>query len=237
MSRRSFLITCEHAGNFVPANYRYLFLGNEAVLDTHRGIDIGAGALAENLADSLKLPLYVNVVSRLLIDSNRSKFNPELYSEFSKTLDPVVKKFLMKKYYTAYRQQVYEWIKERARKTDSVVHLSIHTFTPVLKGEVRSADIGILYDEKREPEAKISKQLVNELGIFAPQFVTKHNYPYLGTADGFTTYLRKEFRPQNYSGIEIEVNNKYHGKPEMEEIKKALQSAVRSVMSEEAALC
>jgi len=221
----------------VPANYRYLFLGNEAVLDTHRGIDIGAGALAENLADSLKLPLYVNVVSRLLIDSNRSKFNPELYSEFSKTLDPVVKKFLMKKYYTAYRQQVYEWIKERARKTDSVVHLSIHTFTPVLKGEVRSADIGILYDEKREPEAKISKQLVNELGIFAPQFVTKHNYPYLGTADGFTTYLRKEFRPQNYSGIEIEVNNKHHSKPQMEEIKKALQSAVRSVMSEEAALC
>ena len=237
MSRRSFLITCEHAGNFVPANYRYLFLGNEAVLDTHRGIDIGAGALAENLADSLKLPLYVNVVSRLLIDSNRSKFNPELYSEFSKTLDPVVKKFLMKKYYTAYRQQVYEWIKERARKTDSVVHLSIHTFTPVLKGEVRSADIGILYDEKREPEAKISKQLVNELGIFAPQFVTKHNYPYLGTADGFTTYLRKEFRPQNYSGIEIEVNNKHHSKPQMEEIKKALQSAVRLVMSEEAALC
>ena len=237
MSRRSFLITCEHAGNFVPANYRYLFLGNEAVLDTHRGIDIGAGALAENLADSLKLPLYVNVVSRLLIDSNRSKFNPELYSEFSKTLDPVVKKFLMKKYYTAYRQQVYEWIKERARKTDSVVHLSIHTFTPVLKGEVRSADIGILFDEKREPEAKISKQLVNELGVFAPQFVTKHNYPYLGTADGFTTYLRKEFRPQNYSGIEIEVNNKHHSKPQMEEIKKALQSAVRSVMSEEAALC
>ncbi|PWL29763.1 N-formylglutamate amidohydrolase [uncultured Roseivirga sp.] len=237
MSRRSFLITCEHAGNFVPANYRYLFLGNEAVLDTHRGIDIGAGALAENLADSLKLPLYVNVVSRLLIDSNRSKFNPELYSEFSKTLDPVVKKFLMKKYYTAYRQQVYEWIKERARKTDSVVHLSIHTFTPVLKGEVRSGDIGILYDEKREPEAKISKQLVNELGIFAPQIVTKHNYPYLGTADGFTTYLRKEFRPQNYSGIEIEVNNKHHSKPQMEEIKKALQSAVRSVMSEEAALC
>lgn len=237
MSRRSFLITCEHAGNFVPANYRYLFLGNEAVLDTHRGIDIGAGALAENLADSLKLPLYVNVVSRLLIDSNRSKFNPELYSEFSKTLDPVVKKFLMKKYYTAYRQQVYEWIKERARKTDSVVHLSIHTFTPVLKGEVRSADIGILYDEKREPEAKIARQLVSELGIFAPQFVTKHNYPYLGTADGFTTYLRKEFRPQNYSGIEIEVNNKHHSKPQMEEIKKALQSAVRSVMSEEAALC
>lgn len=237
MSRRSFLITCEHAGNFVPANYRYLFLGNEAILETHRGIDIGAGSLAEYLADSLKVPLYVNVISRLLIDSNRSKFNPELYSEFSKTLDPVVKKFLMKKYYTAYRQQVYEWIKDHARKTDSVVHISVHTFTPVLKGEVRTADVGILFDESREPEAKISKQLMAELGIFAPQFISKPNYPYLGTADGFTTYLRKEFRAQNYTGIEIEVNNKHHGKPQMDEIKKALQSAIKSVMSEEAALC
>lgn len=237
MSRRSFLITCEHAGNYVPSNYRYLFLGNEAVLETHRGIDIGAGQLAEQLADSLKLPLYVNMISRLLIDSNRSKFSPELYSEFSKSLDPVVKKFLMKKYYTAYRQQVYEWIKEHARKTDAVVHISIHTFTPVLKGKVRKADIGILYDESHEPEAKISHQLVKELEAFAPQFITKHNYPYLGTADGFTTYLRKEFREQNYSGIEIEVNNKHHGKPEMEQIKKALLSALKSVMSEEAALC
>ena len=237
MSRRSFLITCEHAGNYVPSNYRYLFLGNEAVLETHRGIDIGAGQLAEQLADSLKLPLYVNMISRLLIDSNRSKFSPELYSEFSRSLDPVVKKFLMKKYYTAYRQQVYEWIKEHARKTDAVVHISMHTFTPVLKGEVRKADIGILYDESREPEAKIAQQLVHELEAVAPHFVTKHNYPYLGTADGFTTYLRKEFRAQNYSGIEIEVNNKHHGKPEMEQIKKALLSALKSVMSEEAALC
>lgn len=237
MSRRSFLITCEHAGNYVPSNYRYLFIGNEAILETHRGYDIGAGPLAEYLADSLKLPLYVNMISRLLVDSNRSKFNPELYSEFSKTLDPVVKKFLIKKYYTAYRQQIYEWIKEHAKKTDAVVHISMHTFNPVLKGEVRTADIGVLYDESREPEAKISKQLMAELGTYAPQFVTKPNYPYLGTADGFTTYLRKEFRPQNYSGIEIEVNNKHHGKPEMEEIKKAMYSAMKSVMSEEAALC
>ncbi|WP_420388353.1 N-formylglutamate amidohydrolase [Roseivirga sp.] len=237
MSGRSFLITCEHAGNYVPGNYRYLFLGNEAILDTHRGYDIGAGPLAEYLADSLKLTLYVNMVTRLLVDSNRSKFNPEIYSEFSRSLDPVVKKFMTKKYYTAYRQQVYEWIKDRARKTDQVVHISIHTFTPVLKGEVRKADIGVLYDEKREPEARIAGTMANELSALAPQLTTRHNYPYLGTADGFTTYLRREFRPQNYSGIEIEVNQKHHGKAEMEEVKRALKGAIASIMSEEAAVC
>ncbi|WP_305982209.1 N-formylglutamate amidohydrolase [Roseivirga thermotolerans] len=237
MSGRSFLMTCEHAGNYVPANYRYLFLGHEAILETHRGYDLGAGPLAEYLADTLKLPLYVNMITRLLVDSNRSKFNPELYSEFSRSLDPVVKKFLLKKYYTAYRQQVYDWVKEHARKTDSVVHISMHSFTPVLKGETRKADIGILYDDNREPEARIARQLVADLQLNAPQFVTMHNYPYLGTADGFTTYLRKEFRPKNYSGIEIEVNQKYHNRPEMEDIKKALQGALKSVMSEETALC
>ena len=36
----------------------------------------------------------------------------------------------------------------------------------------------------------------------------RYNYPYLGKADGFTTYLRKQF-PTNYMGIEIEVNQKF----------------------------
>ncbi|MEO8932838.1 MAG: N-formylglutamate amidohydrolase, partial [Xanthomarina sp.] len=36
----------------------------------------------------------------------------------------------------------------------------------------------------------------------------RFNYPYLGKADGFTSYLRKQF-PKNYLGIEIEVNQKF----------------------------
>ena len=39
-------------------------------------------------------------------------------------------------------------------------------------------------------------------------FNVRHNYPYLGKMDGFTTYLRKKF-PKNYVGIEIEINQKY----------------------------
>jgi hypothetical protein len=36
----------------------------------------------------------------------------------------------------------------------------------------------------------------------------RFNYPYLGKADGFTTFMRKQF-PKNYIGIEIEVNQKF----------------------------
>ena len=80
MSRRSFLITCEHAGNFVPANYRYLFLGNEAVLDTHRGIDIGAGALAENLAEHGGFGLEKSSLEPIWVDECDRSVNHSLSS-------------------------------------------------------------------------------------------------------------------------------------------------------------
>jgi len=35
------------------------------------------------------------------------------------------------------------------------------------------------------------------------------NRPYLGSSDGHTTSLRKEFGGESYLGIEIEVNQKY----------------------------
>ncbi|MBU2938472.1 hypothetical protein KO494_02870 [Lacinutrix sp. C3R15] len=36
----------------------------------------------------------------------------------------------------------------------------------------------------------------------------RYNYPYLGKADGFTTYLRKQDY-KNYIGIELEINQKH----------------------------
>ncbi len=36
----------------------------------------------------------------------------------------------------------------------------------------------------------------------------RRNYPYLGKADGFTTYLRRRFLPCDYAGIELEVNQR-----------------------------
>ena len=38
----SFLFTCEHGGNRIPAPYRRLFRGQRALLDSHRGYDPGA---------------------------------------------------------------------------------------------------------------------------------------------------------------------------------------------------
>ena len=41
MDKTSILITSEHGGNEVPANYNSLFLGYDDLLNSHRGLDIG----------------------------------------------------------------------------------------------------------------------------------------------------------------------------------------------------
>jgi predicted N-formylglutamate amidohydrolase len=42
----TFIITCEHGGNRVPAPYRPLFRGQQALLDSHRGYDPGSLVMA-----------------------------------------------------------------------------------------------------------------------------------------------------------------------------------------------
>jgi hypothetical protein len=37
----------------------------------------------------------------------------------------------------------------------------------------------------------------------------RRNYPYQGKADGFTTFLRRQFASDQYAGIEIEVNQRW----------------------------
>ena len=44
------LITCEHGGNRIPARYRPLFRRHRAALESHRGYDPGALAVARDIA-------------------------------------------------------------------------------------------------------------------------------------------------------------------------------------------
>ena len=52
------LLTCEHGGNRVPAEFARLFRGKRNLLDSHRGYDPGALELARTCARRLKVPLH-----------------------------------------------------------------------------------------------------------------------------------------------------------------------------------
>ena len=57
------LVTCEHGGNRIPAPYAALFRGHEAILQSHRGYDPGAAALARALAAACAASLVLASVT------------------------------------------------------------------------------------------------------------------------------------------------------------------------------
>jgi predicted N-formylglutamate amidohydrolase len=203
------LVTCEHGGNRIPPRYRPLFAGFEAQLETHRGYDPGALALARQMARALAAPLFVSTTSRLLIDLNRSPGHPKLYSEATRNAPAVVRREILGSYYLPYRSRVEAHIADAIARGSRVIHLSSHSFTPVLDGAVRNADVSLLYDPSRAGETALCRRWQAGLEAQAPALKVRRNYPYTGKSDGLTAYLRRRFPADAYVGIELEINQKH----------------------------
>jgi predicted N-formylglutamate amidohydrolase len=200
------IVTCEHGGHRFPKKFSGLFKKIGRLLHSHRGYDQGALTLAKKLSRELKAPFYFSTCTRLLIDLNRSPHNPKRFSEITNRLSAPDKKVLQKTYYLPYREEVESAVMKHVRRGEQVLHLSVHTFTPVLHGEIRNADVGFLYDPSRKAEAAFCRSLQRVFGELDPGLRTRRNYPYRGTADSFTSHLRKRFPEESYLGIELEVN-------------------------------
>jgi len=202
-------LTCEHAGNDVPAAYGPLFVGHEHLLPTHRGWDPGALQLAEEMAERFSAPLYYETTTRLLVDLNRSLTRPDLHSEASRDLPPAERDAILDAHYHPHRRTVLAAVAAAVAGGARVVHLASHSFTPELDGEVRVADIGLLYDPQRPGEVAFSTAWLEALSARDPTLRLRRNYPYLGTGDGLQTALRRLHAADRYIGVELEVNQRY----------------------------
>ena len=202
------IITCEHGGNKIPKVYQYLFEDDISILQTHKAYDPGALELAKAISKKRNY-FFFSETSRLLVELNRSPYNHNLFSKFTKNLSRDEKKVILNKYYFPLRNKVENLIQELILRREKVVQISVHTFTPVLKKAVRNTDIGILYDPGRNKEKDLAILFKNKLFLLDKNLKTRFNYPYLGIADGFTSYLRKKFSQKYYIGIELEVNQKF----------------------------
>jgi predicted N-formylglutamate amidohydrolase len=228
-----FLATCEHGGNRIPQSYRQLFRGWEHLLHSHRGYDPGALQLARELADMLQASFFAATVSRLLIDLNRSIGHPRLYSEATRPAPPAVRHEILESYYLPYRNSVEASISQAIRGGQRVVHISSHSFTPELDGEVRKADIGLLYDPSRPLERDICDRWRAQLRANAPVLTVRRNYPYFGKANGFPTYLRRRFSSEDYVAIELEINQKHviRGGPQWYSLRRSVLQSLSEALT------
>lgn len=202
------IISCEHGGNRVPHPYRDLFAGADRLLASHRGYDPGALPLARRLARAVRAPLHAAHVTRLLVDLNRSLHHPEVFSARVRALRAGERARIVGRHYLPHRQRIEHAIAGALVRGATVLHVGVHTFTPVRLGVRRRADVGLLYDPGRGRERRIAHEWRELLREADPELIVRRNYPYRGTADGLTTYLRARFSAEGYVGLELEVNQR-----------------------------
>ena len=155
---RRFLIICDHASNYIPAALNGLGLP-ETDLERHIAYDIGAFEVAQRIADELNCPLVASQFSRLLIDPNRGLDDPTLVMKLSdgaiipanRTLDPFHDKAAWQAriddYYKPYDQAIEQAI-DNARAAGHVpIILSVHSFTPLWRGQKRPWHAAVLWDK------------------------------------------------------------------------------------------
>jgi predicted N-formylglutamate amidohydrolase len=227
-----FLITCEHGGNRIPQRYIHYFLGDEALLESHRGYDLGALTMARELAQKLSAHLFYSIISRLLIDLNRSIGHSRLYSEAIRKATKPERHNIMERYYLPYRRKIEASIVEAVAQGKRVIHISSHSFTPQVDGKIRNTDIGLLYDPARTAEKEFCKRWQAALVVEMHDLRVRRNYPYIGISDGLTAHLRRLFVPEAYVGIELEINQYlvFKGGGSWRSLREAIIDALRQVM-------
>lgn len=208
------IISCEHGGNELPGEYAHLFLGMQEELSSHRGWDIGALAIARQLSRELQSPLFYSTVTRLLVDLNRSVDHPQLFCPVVRRLPAADRERIRDWYYHPHHFRMEREIYSHIRNNKTVLHLAIHSFTPILKGQTRQADIGLLFDPAHSQEKKLCRHLMSSLKELEPTYAIRMNYPYRGSSDGLCTEFRKLFDKSHYLGVEIEINQKWLTGPE-----------------------
>jgi predicted N-formylglutamate amidohydrolase len=198
----SLILSCEHASGKVPQRYAHAFVSRaaRAALATHRGLDLGAADLARDLSKALAEPVLAGRITRLLIDLNRSPGHAALLSKWSRRL-PSADLERLQEIHAAHWAEVRQRI-ERSRT--QAVHLAVHTFTPVLDGDVRNFDVGLLYDPARKREVEFATAL--RAALLERGFRVRRNAPYRGVANCLPTVLRRMFPESRYAGLELEIN-------------------------------
>ena len=172
-----FLVS-EHAGRAIPGALGDLGV-SESIIDSHRGWDIGAEALACALSERLEAPLVLQRYSRLVIDCNRPPDGPHAVPDESDGIAIPANQGLTGEDQAARARAVFEpfdaAVAEGFMRHPRCLALSIHSFTESLAGEDRRPwHAGFLARKDRETPRRLRDHMAKS----APDLAPAINEPY-----------------------------------------------------------
>lgn len=204
-SETPILLVCDHASCSFPGALDDLGLDPFA-RRCHLAIDIGAGSLTEYLADRLGVTAVLAQYSRLVVDCNRKLLDPSAFLEYgdgilvpgNRNLHQQDKDARAEEIYWPYHGAIDTQIERLTTAATSPAFISIHSFTPVLNGESRPWEIGVLWDKDQSLRDIFLKDF-RDAG-----FNVGDNEPYSGKAPAdFTVDHHAEEPGLPHVGIEI----------------------------------
>lgn len=203
-----YLIVCDHASNFIPAEFGTLGL-TLADLDRHIAWDPGALPVASMLADMLDATLIHSGISRLVIDCNRPLDATNLFWTVSegtvvpgnRNLDKAAQQRRIALAYAPFHGTIEATVRRRLLEGHETRIVSIHSFTPVYHGVQRPWHVGIIHDADQRLAAPMITALRQEAGLNVGV-----NEPY-SPADKVYFTLEKHARSRGLPCAMIEIRN------------------------------
>jgi predicted N-formylglutamate amidohydrolase len=193
------VLLCEHGGRSVPGPWAYLGLPS-VFFATHHGCDIGAAELTRALAQELGATAIVASYSRLFLDYNRKRDDPECRRieiggvPVPGNLDLTASEIEVREAIARapLESAIAPWTEQRPARAV----ISVHSFSPYWSNARRECEIGVMWRE----DTRLAPRLIEELSRPGTH-VVRDNEPYDFRANDWFTLYRH--------GLEIGVPSAY----------------------------
>ena len=215
----SVVLVCEHASHHIPDLFNGLGLSLDA-RESHAAWDPGAMAVANQLSKSLDAILVASEVSRLVYDCNRPPNAPDAMPSRSELIDVPGNKILTQSKRNM-RAEVYYWPFQSAlssvvKQVANPIVVTVHSFTPIYHGQMRSVEIGILHDT----DTRFADAMLQTAHAHTTANVQR-NEPY-GPEHGVTHTLKEHAIKDGHLNVMLEIRNDLIERAQQQEVMAAL---------------
>lgn len=204
--RGPILLLCDHASNFIPDIFGALGLTQDS-LASHFAWDPGVAGVTRQISALLDCPAILASASRLLIDCNRDPGDWDSIVEMGETtpipgnvgLSPAARAARAAAFHTPFHDCIDAARIAGAARLKAMV--SIHSFTPVYRGEQRPWQIGLVHDQDHRIAHSLAQRLRADRGL-----TIGDNEPY-GPGDGVYYTLTRHAERHGLAALMIEIRN------------------------------